>query len=120
MTMMPTMMATATPTMTPSATPTPTVTPTSTATGSPTAIPTVAGWTGARYLQFFDTTTQPQTGMKPIGSSSWFVGAQMDRDVHVGEQQGWAFQTGIMACCSVTQSTFTPSNECGFLLQYFK
>lgn len=137
MTMMPTMIPTATPTMR-MATPTPTVTPTATPTQVtptptptqvqptptptivPTPMPTVAGWTGARYLQFFDTTTQPATGTAPIGSSSWLILAQSDRDVHVGEEVGWAFNTGIMACCSITQSTFTPSNECGFLLQYQK
>lgn len=83
-------------------------------------MPTVAGWTGMRYLQFFDTTTQPKAGATPIGSSSWQIMAQSDRDVHVGEEMGWAFNHGIMACCSITQSTYTPSDECGFLLQYQK
>lgn len=83
-------------------------------------MPTVAGWTGARYLQFFDAVTEPSAGATPIGSSSWQILSESDRDVHVGDKRGWAFNTGIMACCSITQSTFTASNECGFLLQYYK
>ena len=105
----PTLMPTPTPTMVPP-TPTPTLVPT--------PAPTVAGWTGQRYLQFFDSTSMPPSGAAPIGSASWLVMGQSDRDVHVGEKDGWSFQTGIMACCSITQSTFSPSNECGFLLQY--
>jgi hypothetical protein len=118
----PTMTTTPTPTMVP---PTPTATPTggtptATPTIAPSPMPTVAGWTGQRYLQLFDATGMPAAGSTPIGSSSWQVMAQSDRDVSVGDTRGWSFNQGIMACCSVTQSTFTPSNECGFLLQYYK
>jgi hypothetical protein len=114
----PTLVATPTPTPPP---PTPTPTPTGgTPTTTPSPMPTIAGWTGARYLQFFDTTTRPQTGTAPIGSASWLIMGQSDRDVDVGDKRGWSFTTGILACCSITQSTFTPSDECGFLLQYYK
>jgi hypothetical protein len=122
----PSMSPTPTPTMAPTATPTPTLTPTRTATATgtrtaqPTPMPTVAGWTGQRYLQFFDTTWMPAAGATPIGSSSWQIMAQSDRDLSVGDVRGWAFNHGIMACCSITQSTFTPSDECGFLLQYYR
>jgi len=77
---------------------------------------------GARYLQFFDATNYPAAGATPIGASSWFIPSGEDRDIDVGAGAGgagWAFNKGILACCSSTQGAFTPSGDCGFLLQFF-
>lgn len=112
---------TTTPTFSPFPTGEPTPTPTPTVAPSPTPTPApIPGADGNRYLQFFDTVTEPAAGSTPIGSSSWFIGAAQDRDVHVGDKRGWAFNQGIMACCSITQSTFTASDGCGFLLEYYR
>ena len=119
--------ATPTPTPTPTGSGTPTATPTgsptATMTPTPTVVPTpIPGADGGRWLQFFDATTMPPRNSAPIGSSSWFVAAQRDRDMDVGAGgggSGWAFNHGIMACCSTSQATFQPGDGCGFLLEYY-
>lgn len=80
------------------------------------------GTDGGRYLQFFDTTHEPHPGTTPIGASSWFIPSGKDRDLDVGSGgggSGWAFNDGIMACCSTDQNVFEPSDGCGFLIQYY-
>ena len=97
--------------------------------GRPTTVPQAAinlygahvsnGNAAASYLQFFNATAPPAAGTVPIGASSWFIAPSQDRDLVIGELHGLAFTTGIMACCSSTQETFTSVGGCGFLLQWY-
>jgi hypothetical protein len=72
----------------------------------------------SEFIQFFNATAQPAFGATPVGSSSWIVNANQDRDISVGHS-GMPFSTGIMACCSTSQMTFTAVGGCGFLLEWY-
>lgn len=71
------------------------------------------------YMQFFNGTAQPAAATTPLGASSWVAIAAQDRDLSIGELRGMSFTTGIEACCSSTQGTFTPVGNCGFLLEFY-
>jgi hypothetical protein len=73
----------------------------------------------SEYMQFFNSATQPTLGAIPLGASSWIINGTQDRDLSIGELRGMAFTSGIAACCSTTQGTFTAVGNCGFLLQYY-
>jgi hypothetical protein len=68
------------------------------------------------YVQPFTGTATPTASATPIGGVSWNISSTSDRDMQVGGDYGWVFNSGAMFCCSSVQSTFTSTN-CNFLMQ---